>query len=48
MLSDNRIADLKRLFLLFDRVDCLDLLRAGWTAYIRSGQWLVCCVMSTE
>jgi len=42
MLSDNRIADLKRLFLLFDRVNSLDLVKAGWTIYIRQyGEALV-------
>lgn len=42
MLSDNRIADLKRMFLLFDRVSSLSMVKAGWTLYIRQyGEALV-------
>jgi hypothetical protein len=35
LIDENRKDDLKRLFLLFERVKALDLLKTGWAMYIR-------------
>lgn len=35
MLSQNQIADLRRMFVLFDRVQALDKLKVAWSIYIK-------------
>jgi hypothetical protein len=35
LMDENRKEDLKRMFFLFERVKLLDLLKAGWSMYIR-------------
>jgi cullin-4 len=35
LMDENRKDDLKRMFLLFERVKALDLLKTGWAMYIR-------------